>query len=178
MNLSDEQLMTAYADGDTQAFEVLYERHKGRLLGYLYNKLRDRDEAEEVFQITFAKLHAARDRYREDIPFLPWVFTIARNAMIDHVRRSQAHRKHLIFADELLMNAVAVEKPNDSIGDTIAKVSTLSPRQREVLELRFDQDFSFDDIAVRLETSSSNVRQIVSRTIRQLREALGARKDT
>ncbi|MBW6510104.1 MAG: hypothetical protein K0A94_11250 [Desulfuromonadales bacterium] len=59
MNPSDEQLMTAYADGDTQAFQVLYERHKGRLLGYLYSKLRDRDEAEEVFQITFAKLHAA-----------------------------------------------------------------------------------------------------------------------
>lgn len=170
--------MSAYADGDAQAFEVLYDRHKGRLLGYLYSKLRDRDEAEEVFQIVFAKLHTARDRYREDIPFLPWIFAIARNALIDHVRRNLVYRKNLIFDDKLLVTAVAVETPDTSVGDTIAEVSTLSPRQREVLELRFDQDFSFDDIAVRLETSSSNVRQIVSRTIRQLREALGARKDT
>ncbi|MFO7576711.1 MAG: sigma-70 family RNA polymerase sigma factor [Pelovirga sp.] len=177
MNLSDERLMTAYADGDMQAFEVLYHRYKGRILGYLYRKLRDRDEAEEVFQIVFAKLHVARDRYREDIPFLPWIFTIARNALIDHARRNQVFRKNLIFADELVVNAFAVDKPSTSVGETVAEMSTLNRRQREVLALRFDQDLSFDDIAVRLETSSGNARQIVSRAIRQLRKALGARKD-
>lgn len=177
MNLSDEQLMTAYADGDMQAFEVLYARHRGRIFGYLYNKLRDRDEAEEVFQTTFAKLHAARDKYREDIPFLPWVFTIARNALIDHIRRYQVYRKNLVFSDESIANATAVESPKTSVGNTIAGLATLSQRQREVLELRFDEDFSFDEIATRLQTSSGNARQMVSRAIRHLRSALGARKD-
>jgi RNA polymerase sigma factor (sigma-70 family) len=177
MNPSDEQLMTAYADGDMQAFEVLYARHKGRILGYLYNKLRDRDEAEEVFQATFAKLHAARDRYREDIPFLPWVFTIARNALIDHVRRNRAYRKNLMISDESMVNASAVESSNAPVDDTIAELSSLSHRQREVLELRFDQDFSFDEIAAQLQTSSGNARQMVSRAIRHLRKALGARED-
>ncbi|SDM20983.1 RNA polymerase sigma-70 factor, ECF subfamily [Geoalkalibacter ferrihydriticus] len=176
MNPSDEQLMTAYADGDMQAFELLYARHRGRILGYLYNKLRDRDGAEEVFQATFAKLHAARDRYREDIPFLPWIFTIARNALIDHLRRNQVYRKNLVFNDESIMNAAAVESSDAPVGNTLAGLATLSHRQREVLELRFDQDFSFDEIAARLQTSSGNARQMVSRAIRHLRKALGARK--
>ena len=176
MNPSDEQLMTAYADGDMQAFELLYARHRGRILGYLYNKLRDRDGAEEVFQATFAKLHAARDRYREDIPFLPWIFTIARNALIDHLRRNQVYRKNLVFNDESIMNAAAVESSDAPVGDTLAGLATLSHRQREVLELRFDQDFSFDEIAARLQTSSGNARQMVSRAIRHLRKVLGARK--
>lgn len=177
MNLSDEQLMTAYADGDMQAFDMLYARHRGRILGYLYNKLRDRDEAEEVFQATFAKLHGARDRYREDIPFLPWIFTIAHNALIDHKRRNQVYRKNLVFSDDSMAKAAAVESSDASIGNTIAGLTTLTRRQREVLELRFDQDFSFDEIAARLQTSSGNARQMVSRAVRHLRKTLGVRKD-
>lgn len=177
MNPSDEKLMTAYANGNMQAFEQLFARHKGRILGYLYNKLRDRDEAEEVFQTTFAKLHAARDKYREDIPFLPWIFSITRNALIDHLRRNQVYRKNLVFSDESIGNATAVESPKTSVGNTIAGLATLSHRQREVLELRFDQDFSFDEIAARLQTSNGNARQMVSRAIRHLRKALSARKD-
>jgi RNA polymerase sigma factor (sigma-70 family) len=178
MDPSDEQLMRAYADGDLQAFEVLYTRHKGRILGYLYNKLGDRDEAEEVFQATFAKLHSARDRYGEDIPFLPWVFTIARNALIDHIRRNQVLRKNLVYSNEAMANVSAIESGNASVGDAFAELSSLSHRQREVLELRFDQDFSFDEIAAKLQTSSGNARQMVSRAIRHLRMALGAGKDT
>jgi RNA polymerase sigma factor (sigma-70 family) len=167
---ADEQLMAAYADGDITAFEALYERHKGRILGYLFNRLRDRDEAEEVFQIVFAKLHAARDRYREDIPFLPWIFTIARNALIDHVRKNRTYQKQMVLID-----VGKIDDPDPraahglSINDAISGISSLTPIQRRALELRFDQDFSFDEIADHLQTSVGNARQMVSRAVRHLR---------
>ncbi len=176
MNLSDEHLMQAYADGDMQAFEELYARHRGRILGYLYRKLGDRDEAEEVFQITFAKLHAARERYREETPFLPWCFTIARNALIDHLRKQRVHRR-VIADDTLLTHAAADDKPHALIGGALTEMAILGRRQRQVLELRYDQDLTFDEIATQLNTSSSNARQLVSRAIRQLRRALGAGKE-
>lgn len=176
MNPSDEQLMTAYAEGDMQAFDQLYARHKGRILGYLYHKLHNRDDAEEVFQATFAKLHAARDRYHADTPFLPWIFTIARNALTDHFRRNQTYRKNLLSYGEALLNAAAAESPNRSVGSTLFELSTLTPHQREALKLRYDQDFSFAEIAARLQTSKVNARQMVSRAIRQLRRVLGASK--
>ncbi len=61
--LPDEELMQAYAEGDMDAFELLYARHKGRLFGYLVGQLKDHAEAEEVFQTVFVKLHRARARY-------------------------------------------------------------------------------------------------------------------
>jgi DNA-directed RNA polymerase specialized sigma24 family protein len=57
---NDEDLMQAYADGDMEAFTLLYQRHRGKVLGYLVSRLKDRDEAEEVFQVAFAKLHLGR----------------------------------------------------------------------------------------------------------------------
>lgn len=169
---ADEHLMAAYAEGDMQAFEILYARHRDRILGYLFNRLRDRDEAEDVFQAVFAKLHAARDRYHEGIPFLPWIFTIARNALIDHLRRDRALSRHLSFTDDAGMDVADPRTPRLSIRDTLAELSSLSPAQREVLALRFDQDLSFEDIAAQLQTSSGNARQLVSRAVRRLRAIL------
>ncbi|WP_305046675.1 RNA polymerase sigma factor [Geoalkalibacter sp.] len=172
MSPTDEQLMAAYADGDMEAFETLYARHRERILGYLFNRLRDRDEAEEVFQTIFAKLHAARDKYREDIPFLPWIFTIARNALIDQVRKNTARHQHLSLADDAGINVADSRTRGRSIGEALEALSSLSPGQREVLELRFDRDFSFEEIAAHLRTSGANARQLVSRAVRQLRKIL------
>ena len=77
--MTDEELMVAYREGDLNAFQALYKRNKGRLMGYLITRLKDQNEAEDVFQSVFVKLHAGRFSYKENIPFLPWIFTIARN---------------------------------------------------------------------------------------------------
>ncbi|MDH5752558.1 MAG: RNA polymerase sigma factor, partial [Deltaproteobacteria bacterium] len=73
--------MSAYQAGDMDSFRELYEAHKGRVMGYLHSRLNDQDEAEDVFQQVFLKLHRYRHRYRSEVPFLPWLFTITRNAM-------------------------------------------------------------------------------------------------
>jgi RNA polymerase sigma-70 factor, ECF subfamily len=162
--------MTVYADGDMEAFAALYQRHKGKVLGYLMAKLRDRDEAEEVFQVVFVKLHRARDKYRRDIPFLPWLFTITRNALVDHVRKVQTYQQHVTTSEDLV--AAAVDGQSQQIpasSDLTAFLGKLSHTQRQALELRYFQDLSFAEIADRLQTSAVNARQIVSRALRTLR---------
>jgi RNA polymerase sigma factor (sigma-70 family) len=172
MDLTDEELMAAYADDDMEAFQSLYERHKGRILGYLVSRLKDRDEAEEVFQTIFAKLHAARRKYREDIPFLPWIFTITRNALVDHIRRNRTYRRHVVLSEELLGQFPDSTPRALPVGSAITELSSLSATQRRALELRFDQGFSFDEIAGQLQTSVVNTRQLVSRAIRNLRKIM------
>lgn len=173
MEVTDEELMVAYADGDLEAFETLYQRHKRRVLGYLISKLRDRDEAEEVFQTVFTKLHVARKKYRQEIPFLPWIFTIARNALVDHVRKNQTYQDYIVTSEEAV--AAAPEQRNDNlpINNVFAELSSLSDTQRKALELRFNQGLSFDEIAEQLQISAVNSRQIISRAIRKLRNVLG-----
>jgi RNA polymerase sigma factor (sigma-70 family) len=173
--LSDEELMLAYADDDMEAFELLYRRHRERLFGFLLSRLKNRSEAEEVFQAVFAKLHQGRRSYRREVPFLPWIFTIARNAMIDHLRRQQ-RQQHVILSEEAVAAGVAPAREDVPIGAAIAELSSLSPAQRQVLELRFNQGLSFQEIAEELELSAGNARQLVSRAIARLRRLMGGKE--
>jgi len=161
--------MLAYADGDMKAFDALYQRHKQRIFGFLMKKLKNQTEAEEVFQLVFSKLHVARIKYRQDIPFLPWVFTIARNALIDHIRKRDTYRKHITTSDVAVNTYAEPNSDNTSDSIAIAELSSLTASQRQALELRFNQGLTFQEIAEQMQTSADNSRQIISRAIRKLR---------
>lgn len=165
--------MVAYADGDIEAFRTLYERHKKRIFGYLFAKLKDRSEADDVFQSVFAKLHVARQKYRKEIPFLPWIFTIARNDLFDHLRKKSTYMKHIAISEK------EVECYADPTSDTvhssvaISELSSLTAAQRQTLELRFNEGLTFREISAQMQTTEDNTRQIISRAIRKVRKLMG-----
>ena len=173
--MTDEALMVAYREGDLSAFQILYKRHKGRLMGYLITKLKDLDEAEDVFQSVFVKLHAGRFNYKEDIPFLPWIFTIARNTMIDHIRKKGTYKKHISVDTEYINSRAAGNKSKPLSIGAISELSSLSDSQRQVLELRFNDGLSFEDIGKHMKITHSNARQIASRAVRALRNLFASK---
>ncbi|MGK5087605.1 sigma-70 family RNA polymerase sigma factor [Bdellovibrionota bacterium FG-2] len=165
--LSNEALMVAYQKGDLKAFEVLYRRHSGRVYGFLVGKLKGVGMADDVFQATFLKLHQSRASYEASYPFLPWLFTICRNTMIDSLRKNKRSIEEL--------NPVAIEKAQAPAGENtedwsaIPSLSTLPENQRQALELRYSEELSFVEIAQKLKTSPVNVRQLISRAVKKLR---------
>lgn len=170
--MTDEELMLAYATDDMEAFELLYRRHKSHIFGFLMSKLKDQAEAEEVFQAVFTKLHVARGKYRAEIPFLPWIFTIARNALIDHIRRRKSYQKHTT-SSKTPMEAYAAPLADASPSNIPSvNLDRLNTTQRQALDLRFQQEMSFAEIGKRLATSEENARQVISRAIRKLRKIL------
>lgn len=173
--LSDEELMRGYADDDPEAFEALYRRHRSRLFGYLLGRLKDRDAAEEVFQAVFAKLHQARVSYRSEIPFLPWLFTIARNALIDHLRRER-RRQELFLPEDDLIERAAAAAADEPIEAAFAELASLSAAQRQALQLRFNDGLTFQEIARQLQLTPANARQIVSRAVARLRRLMTDRE--
>ena len=88
---TDEELMLAYAGGDLLAFEMLYRRHRGMLYRFLLRNLRQRADADELFQETWSRLIAARERYRPEAKFTTWLLQIAHNLVIDRFRRQRPH---------------------------------------------------------------------------------------
>ena len=84
---TDEELMLAYAGGDLLAFEMLYRRHRGTLYRFLLRTLRHRADADELFQDTWSRLIAARERYRPEAKFTTWLLQIAHNLVVDRFRR-------------------------------------------------------------------------------------------
>ena len=107
---------------------------------------------------------------------MPWVFTIARNALIDHIRKKDTYRKHITISEEAV-EAYAEPSADDS-SDSISfeGLSSLTTTQRRALEFRFNQGLSFQEIAKQMQTSADNSRQIISRAIGKLRKLMASKE--
>lgn len=83
---TDEHLMQRYAKGDSQAFEQLYLKHKGALYRYFVRQLGDKQLAEDLYQETWGRVIRAAVNYEASAKFNTWLYRIAHNLLIDHVR--------------------------------------------------------------------------------------------
>jgi RNA polymerase sigma-70 factor (ECF subfamily) len=161
---SDEDLMIAYQLGDESAFRELYKRHAGRVFSFIKSKSKDDAFAWDVFQSTFMKLHKSRSLYKSKFQFLPWLFTICRSEIIDAFRKNSLRKEDLVSD---------VEKQQAYVSSEDADLSELSTDQRKIIEMRYKDDLSFEEIAAHLRTSPTNARKIVSRAIKALRKLYG-----
>lgn len=168
--ITDEHLMDSVQSGNWAAFEVLYERHSGRVLGYLQKKV-DSQTALDLMQETFVKVFRHHRRYNSQYPFLPWLFTLSRHVLLDHLKSRQFQNKQLSVSQELIPE-VAWQPQRDGIPDFSEALRSLSPTQKRAVELRYLQEWSFEKIAQDLKTTEGNVRQILSRSVRALRKFL------
>lgn len=167
---TDEELMKAYQQGDEQAFATLYRRHSAKVYGYIRKSVSDQAFADDMFQATFMKLHSARAHYDPSFPFLPWLFTVCKSAMIDGVRKRQTIQEDL---NEIAVENAVANAP-EHVSMSLPELSNLPEAQRKAIELRYGEDLSFEEIAKRLDTSPTNVRQLVSRAIKKLKSLTGS----
>ncbi|MEZ5365862.1 MAG: sigma factor [Bryobacterales bacterium] len=95
-----ETLMERYQQADPEATKELVDRLSPMLLRFLAGPMQTRDQAEDMLQDCWMRIHRARHTYRPGAPLLPWVFAIARHARVDAYRkRSQITRRELISED-------------------------------------------------------------------------------
>ncbi|MDX6018527.1 MULTISPECIES: sigma-70 family RNA polymerase sigma factor [Shewanella] len=96
----DETWMLAYAAGDAQAFERLYLKHKGGLYRYFVRQLSDMALAEDLYQETWSRVIKAAQSYQPSAKFTTWLYRIAHNLLIDHVRAVKPVDSLSIVEDE------------------------------------------------------------------------------
>jgi RNA polymerase sigma factor (sigma-70 family) len=168
-DISDEILMWKYVNGDYDAFERLYQRHSKKIYGYIFSKIKNTEESEEIYQTTFRKLHGSLNRYRKNLPFLPWVFTICKNSIIDNRRKKTNLANYQINSDRIEEYGESVfEIQKDSLSN-IEGFDQLKSKEKKVLKLKYMQDFDFEQISSLLGYSKSNARKISSRAIEKLK---------
>lgn len=165
---TDEELMTLYQAGDYAAFECLYERHSGRVFQYLKGKVSS-EVAKDLLQDTFFKIHRSRSQYSAQYPFLPWLFTIARNTLMDFFKQSESKAVKIEINTDKLAASAAVDS---SAHDLSAALGNLPIVQRRAIELRYMNEWSFEEIAAEMKMSPENSRQIISRGIKKMRSLL------
>ena len=154
-------------------FARVYDAHISRVYGFLAYRVSDRDTAEDLAQATFERALRAWSRFDPRIASeATWLLTIARNVLIDHLRRDRS--AFIEPLDERVLPAVAgPEARVTGSAELLTALMSLEEREREVLALRFGGDLSGRDIAALLDLSLANVQQILSRTLRKLRDRLG-----
>lgn len=167
---SDEKLMELYQQGEYAAFEELYFRHSGRLYGYVRSRISKANDADDLLQFIFLKLHQSRFRYDSKVPFLPWIFTISHHAVIDHYRKNRSVTEDPEKITSRLEQMGLGNLGNDNEPPLWQEVlANLPINERELIELRFNEGLKFEEIAQRLGINESSARKRVSRTVGRLR---------
>lgn len=172
---TDEQLMRRYAKGDTRAFDLLYERHRGPLYRYFLRQVNDTATANDLYQGAWEKIISARRRYRSGARFSVWMYRIAHNHLVDHYRRLRP-------ADELEEASMPSTNPGpaDGLLDSQARerlragIIALPAEQRDTLLLKLETGLKMEDIArvtgVNRETVKSRLRYAVNKLRQDLVE--------
>lgn len=162
------------AKSDAGAFAELYERYYLRVYRYVYHRVGNETDAEDVTALVFMKALEALPTFRSgNGGFAPWVFRIARNAVVDFYRRSRQHGQ----LDELHdrsdgSDPVAKALHNERRNELHSLVQHLSPDQRDVVLMRFAADLSFGEIAQTLKKKEPAVRMLLHRGLRKLKEVM------
>lgn len=177
----DATLMLAYAQGDLSAFEALYARHRGTLYRFLLRACREQALADELFQETWSRVIAARERYQPQAKFTTWLLQIAHNLLVDGYRRKRptldGEAGELALAQ---VEAPAQEQPEQALSDFEQRrrlqraIEQLPDEQRTAVLLRLEQELSLEEIAdvtgVGRETVKSRLRYAMNKLREQLAE--------
>ncbi len=158
--------MLRYRDGDVAAFETLYRRHNDSLYRYLLRLCLHRDTAEDLYQEVWSKIIKSRARYRPTAKFTTFLYRVAHNCFIDHVRRNKRHAVDDRSDPDEIPHAGAT--PESEAEREMARrrleqaLATLPEEQRDVFLLYEEAGLSLDNIAhvtgVNRETAKSRLR--------------------
>src|SRR5256712_5545704 len=120
----EEKLLVEQAQtGDREAFEQLVRRHDRDILRLAFHMLGNREEAREVFQETFLKAYRSLSRFRFESSFYTWVYRIATNVSLDHLRKRQTLKEEISYESDTEMNP---DRP--ALKDTLAATPTTAIR--------------------------------------------------
>jgi RNA polymerase sigma factor (sigma-70 family) len=181
---SDETLIGRYAGGDAEAFTALYRRHELRVWRYLERNVGSRAAAEELMQEVWFAVARDAERYRPTARFTTWLFTIARNRMLDlaRARRPQVSLDALgheggavierLTADPRAGPFAAVEAREQALALRRA-LARLPPEQRDAFLLQLEGDLSVEEVAAITRSSFETVKSRLRYARTRLRELLG-----
>jgi RNA polymerase sigma-70 factor, ECF subfamily len=187
-NLPDADVAALAKEGREPAFRELVRRYERPVFSLIFRMVRDRELAEDLAQDTFIKVLNNIDRYRPEFKLSSWLFKIANNVTIDHLRKRQLATvsldgsPHAQTAAEAQATSLDVESRGESaleaiesreLGSAIEQaIGKLRPEYRSCILLRHVEGRSYEEIAATLDLPLGTVKTYIHRARHELREAL------
>ena len=192
-NLPDAEVVVLAQQGREPAFRELIRRYERPVFSLIYRMVRESTVAEDLAQDTFIKVLNHLDKYRPEFKFSSWLFKIANNVAIDHLRRRQLNTvsmdgsPHASSAAEAESTSFELADQAESPLDELASrelgaiieqaIGSLRPEYRNCIMLRHVEGRSYEEIAATLDLPLGTVKTYIHRARHQLREALERLRD-
>jgi RNA polymerase sigma-70 factor (ECF subfamily) len=175
---SDTALLVRVADRDREAFALLYERYVRTVFGLALRRLRDRQRAEDAVQETFAAVWRSAKSYRpERGPAAPWLYTVARNAIVDRQRAKTEQPAEIPDAASGELGPAERAEASFVAWRIHRALEDLPDKEREVLELAYWSELSQSEVAeylhIPLGTVKTRTRSALARLADLLEGELG-----
>ncbi len=173
----DAKLIAMARAGNPGAFETIVDRYQGRLLGFCRQMLHSTEDAEDVLQEVFVNAYRAMLRDEREINLRPWLYRIARNRCLNHLRKPTADAQEsmdMVPAVEASSTAERVHN-REEFRQLLVDVKKLPETQRSALLLREMDALSYEEIAAAMETTVPSVKSLLVRARISLAEASQAR---
>ena len=191
--LTDQEVVLLARSGREAAYRELVRRYERPVFALLYRMVRDRELAEDLAQETFVKALNAIESYRPEFKFSSWIFKIANNAAIDHLRRRELDTlsldgsPHAETPEAMQATALQIgarqESPLDAVearelgGAIEAAIGRLRPEYRSCILLRHVEGRAYEEIAEILDLPLGTVKTYIHRARNELRLALAHLKE-
>ena len=188
---SDQEVVAWARQDSEEACRELMDRYLRRVLSVIYQVVRHRERAEDLTQVTFAKVFLALDRYRPERRFAPWILRIAHNTAVDYVRLERFDSwdsPYLVTPGQIDARAMYVPTRSDTLTprpDTRLTAAELEQalrglrrEYRRCVVLRFLEERSYDDIAEIMNVPVGTVGTYLHRARKQLKRTLGPLLDS
>jgi RNA polymerase sigma factor (sigma-70 family) len=173
----DAKLIAMARSGNPGAFETIVDRYQPRLLGFCRQMLGSTEDAEDVLQEVFVNAYKAMLADEREINLRPWLYRIARNRCLNHLRKPTADAQESMDMVPEVEAASTAEKVHnrEEFRQLLADVKKLPETQRSALLLREMDALSYEEIAAAMETTVPSVKSLLVRARISLAEASQAR---
>lgn len=187
-NLPDADVVALAQKGREPAYRELLRRYERPVFSLVFRMVRDRTIAEDLAQDTFVKVLNHIDRYRPEFKFSSWLFKIANNVAIDHLRKRQLDTvsmdgsAHASTAAEIEATSFELaDQGENALSEMVSRelgsaiegaISQLRPEYRSCILLRHVEGRSYEEIAATLDLPLGTVKTFIHRARHQLRELL------
>jgi RNA polymerase sigma-70 factor (ECF subfamily) len=191
--LTDQDVVLRARSGQEAAYRELIRRYERPVFALLFRMVRDRELAEDLAQETFVKALNAIDSYRPEFKFSSWIFKIANNAAIDHLRRRELDTlsldgsPHAETPEAMQATALQIGARQESPLDTVeakelggaieAAIGSLRPEYRSCILLRHVEGRAYEEIAEILNLPLGTVKTYIHRARNELRQSLAHLKE-
>ncbi len=172
-NYEEAKLISLLNEGSQYAFQVIYDSHRDRIHRVAMRYLKSQVSAQEVIQDVFMKLWTEREKIKTDSPVEAWLFTVAKNNILNRVKKMAKEWK------ALSQYKITAQSEDNSLQEKIADndynlflesaLQSLSEKQLEVYRLAREENLSYIKIAEQLEISPLTVKTHMSRALKHLR---------